>query len=154
MQNPKVFDDVHFQDLMGEIHGHAANKRGEIKSLMQTLADMITKPTDAAIIAPLVREFMEVAVKNDEHLVKMAAIMQRLMTAETASGGGSLESILTEDEKDELLEEAKELQKAASKEALGELALVTEETREVTALAKKAKKAVKKVQDGSKEATQ
>lgn len=153
MKNPEVFNGLYFQDLMKEIHGHAGNKRSEIKTLMDTLAGMITKPQDAAIIAPLVREFMEVAVKNDEHLVKMATIMQRLMAADVQGGGGSLESWLTEDEKSALLEEAKQIKDAAITDASEELSLAIEETQEVEELAKKAKKAVAKVKDGTNQTT-
>lgn len=153
MKNPEVFEGLRFQDLMKEIHGHAGHKRDEIKTLMDTLASMITKPQDAAIIAPLVREFMEVAVKNDEHLVKMATIMQRLMAADVQGGGGSLESFLTEDEKNALLEEAKQIKDAAQAEAVEELSLAVDETQEVEKLVKKAKKAVAKVKDGANKTT-
>ena len=50
---------------------------------------------------PVIKELMEVAVKNDEHLVKLAGVLQRIMTRSTGiSDEGSL---LTESEKEDLL---------------------------------------------------
>ena len=103
MKNPEVFEGKSFQDILKEIHEHSATKRSEIKTLMETLAGMIKGPHDAAIIAPLVREFLEVAVKNDEALVKIAVIIQRLMTAEATATGQGLDQLLSEAAKKKLL---------------------------------------------------
>lgn len=149
MKNPEVFEGKSFQDILKEIHGHSASKRTEIKTLMQTLADMITSPNDAAIIAPLVREFLEVAVKNDEALIKIAVIIQRLMTAEATATGGGLDEILTEEDKKKLLDEVKETQEEAGKSALEELRLVVETSAETENLAEKTKKVVAQVKKGT-----
>jgi len=145
MKNPEVFEGKSFQDILKEIHGHSASKRSEIKTLMETLADMIKTPHDAAIIAPLVREFLEVAVKNDEALVKIAVIIQRLMTAEATVTGQSLDQILSDDDKKKLLEEVQEIQEEAGNSALEELKLAVEKQDETEELAEKTKKAVSKL---------
>ena len=153
-KNPVVFEGTHFQDILKEIHTHAAAKRGQIKDLMDTLAQMIKTPHEAAIIAPLVKDYLDVAVRNDEHLVKIAAIVQRLIATEiNSSGGSSLDSILTDEEKEKLLEEAKEAQTLAREEALDELHKAVVEDAEMNQLAKKAKKALKKVAPQSKSST-
>jgi uncharacterized protein YaeQ len=46
---------------------------------------------------------MEVSVKNDEHLVKLAAVIQRMVSKTTEEGS----SFLTDEEKDALLKEIK-----------------------------------------------
>jgi len=145
MRNPEVFDGKNFQDIMREIHEHAANKREQIKTLMDTLSKMITSPHDAAVVAPLVREFMDVAVKNDEHLVKMATIIQRLMTAETHATGHALDALLTEDEKKMLLEEARATAEDAAVDAVTELEEAIAEGEEVRKLAEKTKEVVSKI---------
>ena len=50
---------------------------------------------------------MEVSVKNDEHLVKMAAVVQRAMSRTTESSEGIL---LTKEEKQQLLDSVNEMQ--------------------------------------------
>jgi hypothetical protein len=145
MKNPEVFEGKSFQDILKEIHGHSASKRKEIKTLMETLADMINTPHDAAIVAPLVREFLEVAVKNDEALVKIAVIIQRLMTAEATATGSGIDELLSEDDKQKLLDEVKESQDEANKSALEELAQAVEKSDETEALAEKTKEVVNQV---------
>ena len=49
----------------------------------------------------------EVAVKNDEHLIKMAAIVQRAMTR---SENENTVSLLTEQEKKQLLDSVQDLE--------------------------------------------
>jgi hypothetical protein len=145
MRNPEVFEGKNFQDIMREIHEHAANKREQIKMLMDTLSKMITSPHDAAVVAPLVREFMDVAVKNDEHLVKMATIIQRLMTAETHATGHALEELLTEEEKRTLLDEVKASAEEAAVDAVTELEEAIAADEEVRQLTEKTKEAVSKI---------
>jgi uncharacterized protein YaeQ len=48
---------------------------------------------------------MEVSVKNDEHLVKLAAVVQRMVSKTTEEGS----SFLTDEEKDALLKEIKSI---------------------------------------------
>ena len=48
---------------------------------------------------------MEVAVKNDEHLVKLAAVIQRMVSNKNEDGN----SFLTDEEKDNLLREIKSI---------------------------------------------
>ena len=58
---------------------------------------------DAAVIVPLIKEYMEVAVKNDEHIVKVVAVLQRLIS--TGMRGTEDGDVLTEAEKEQLLHE-------------------------------------------------
>ena len=55
---------------------------------------------------------MEISVKNDDQLIKMAAIVQRLSTGATSSGGGGL---LTEEEMEQLQQVAEEISKTVEK---------------------------------------
>jgi len=142
MQNPEVFEGKSFQALLKDIYDNSNAKKIQIKTLMDALANMLQQPnstpTDVAIIAPLVKDFLEVAVKNDDHLVKIAAIMQRLISAETsavAAGG----EFLTDNERAELLKEAEE-------EMLEEMQIVIEEDEEVSNLKKKSDSVVRKLE--------
>ena len=65
---------------------------------------LIKNASDATIIVPLIKEYLDVAVKNDDHLVKLTAITQRyISTTQTISGEASL---LSDEEKKELLDMA------------------------------------------------
>ena len=69
---------------------------------------MIKNIGDATVIVPLIAEYLDVSVKNDDHLVKMAAIVQRAMVRTGQSEGKG--AILTEEEKKQLIEVAQELE--------------------------------------------
>ena len=143
MRNPEVFEGKSFQDLLKDIYDNSRAKKAQIKTLMDVLAEMLKKPTarptDAAVIAPLVKEFLDVAVKNDEHLVKIATIMQRLMSAETvATGAGGISDILSEDEKNRLLEEVE-------KEVSEDFKLSVEEEKQIDDLKEKTQTTLKKL---------
>ena len=108
MKNPEVFEGKSFQDILKEIYTQAVKKRKSIETLMDTIADMIEKPNDAAILVPVVRDLIDIGIKNDEHLVKIATIVQRLMTAGESSGQESGEWVLSQEDRDALMKEAKE----------------------------------------------
>ncbi len=55
---------------------------------------------------------MEISVKNDDQLIKMAAIVQRLSTSISSSGDGGL---LTEEEMSQLMDVAEEISKTVEK---------------------------------------
>ena len=69
---------------------------------------MIQNIGDATIIVPLIKEYLDVAVKNDDALVRMAAIVQRAMSR---SDSGELDALLlTEEEKKQLIETMSEVE--------------------------------------------
>ena len=55
---------------------------------------------------------LEVGVKNDEHLIKMVAVVQRLLTG---GGGGSDSGALTEEEFEQLQQAAEDISKSLEK---------------------------------------
>jgi hypothetical protein len=63
---------------------------------------------DATVIVPLIKEYLEISVKNDDHLVKLAAIVQRLMSSTSSGGDDDSGYGMTEAEKRHLLKEAEE----------------------------------------------
>ena len=125
MQNPEVFEGTTLQDLLKEIHSLAEQRRIQITTVMDVLAKLITNTNDAAVIAPLVKDYMDVNVRSDEALVKIATIKQRLMAAEKLAGGGGGD-ILTDEEKDSLLTNLREAEKQAEEEAEETLSVVLE----------------------------
>ena len=108
-----IFDDKSFGDLLKEIHGNQKKKATQIASMIAELRPLIQSLGDATVVVPLIKEYMEISVKNDDHLIKMAAIVQRLSTSGTSSGDGGL---LTEDEMAQLQELTEEIAKTVESE--------------------------------------
>lgn len=103
-----LFDDKSFSDLMRDIYMNTKKKETQITGLIDQLKPMIRNMTDASMMVPLIKEYLEVSVKNDDNLVKLTAIVQRLLVSSskntpTDDGG------LSEDEKQQLLAAAQDL---------------------------------------------
>ena len=111
--NQLIFDDTSFSDLLKEIHGNQKKKAKQLASLIAELRPLVQSLGDATVVVPLIKEYMEISVKNDDQLIKMAAIVQRLSTSSTSGGDGGL---LTEDEMAQLQELTEEIAKTVESE--------------------------------------
>ena len=107
-----LFDDKSFSDLLKEIHKNQSKKSKQLASLIAELRPLITSLGDATVVVPLIKEYMEISVKNDDQLIKMAAIVQRLSTGVSSTGDGGL---LTEEEMEQLQSVAEEISKTVEK---------------------------------------
>jgi hypothetical protein len=93
-----------FSDLLKEIYDNQKKKEMQISALIGELKPLINDIGDATLIVPLIKEYMELGIKNDEQLIKMVNIAQRAL----ASGKSEEESFgMTDDEKAQLLSEVK-----------------------------------------------
>ena len=110
--NQIIFDDKSFSDLLKEIHGNQKKKAKQLASLIAELRPLVQSLGDATVVVPLIKEYMEISVKNDDQLIKMAAIVQRLSTGSATGGDGGL---LTEEEMDQLMDVAEEIAKTVEK---------------------------------------
>ena len=106
--NQIIFDDKSFSDILKEIHKNQSKKSKQLASLIAELRPLITSLGDATVVVPLIKEYMEISVKNDDQLIKMAAIVQRLSTGNINSGDGGL---LTEEEMAQLQDLTEEIAK-------------------------------------------
>ena len=103
----EIFKGTTFSDLMKDIYHNSKKKERQINTLIQELQPLIKNIGDATIIVPLIKEYLDVSVKNDDALVKLAAVVQRLVSSENKITGES-EFGLSEEERKQLLETAEE----------------------------------------------
>lgn len=101
----EIFDGKTLSDLFSEIYKNTDSKRQQINTFVSKLVMLIRTPEDAAVIGPVIKDFIEVNVKNDEHLVRVAQIAQRIVGA--VSKGESIDGLLSEAEKQALLGDLK-----------------------------------------------
>ena len=97
----EIFGSKKFSDLLKDIYDNQKKKDRQINLLIADLKPLIKNISDAAILVPVIKDYMEVSVKNDEHLVKMAAVIQRMVSNKNEEGN----SFLTDEEKEALLKE-------------------------------------------------
>ena len=110
--NQILFDDKSFGDLLKEIHGNQKKKAKQLASLIAELRPLVQSLGDATVVVPLIKEYMEISVKNDDQLIKMAAIVQRISTGNANTGDGGM---LTDTEMEQLQDMAEEIAKTVEK---------------------------------------
>ena len=104
--NIELFKGKSFSDLLKDIYSNSQKKDRQINVLISELRPLIKNIGDATVIDPLIKEYLEVGVKNDEHLVKLAAVVQRLISTNNKVQSETGQSwMLSDEEKRQLLEE-------------------------------------------------
>ena len=103
----ELFEGKSFSSLLEDIYKNSKKKELQINTLISELKPLIQNIGDATIIVPLIKEYLEVSVKNDDALVKLAAVVQRLVSSSNKEDDGN-EFGLSEEERKRLLEEAEE----------------------------------------------
>ena len=101
----ELFKGTNFSDLMRDIYHNSKKKARQIDSLIKSLEPMIKNTGDATVVVPMIKDYLEVSVKNDDALVKLAAVVQRIVSANNKEDDGN-EYGLTDEERSRLLAEA------------------------------------------------
>mgnify|MGYP000865019878 FL=1 len=113
----EIFDGKSLSDLFSEIHSNSSTTRAQVKALIGELKPLIENIGDATLIVPMIKEYMEIGVKNDEALIKLATIVQRIESAAAKGEGGDLfdfESL------QDLLEESEDINQEVDNKEEGE----------------------------------
>tara|TARA_R100001509_G_scaffold41780_2_gene22423 strand:+ start:777 stop:1145 length:369 start_codon:yes stop_codon:yes gene_type:complete len=103
----EIFKGKSLSDLFSEIYDNSKETKSQVRALIGELKPLIENIGDATLIVPMIKEYMEIGVKNDEHLIKLATVIQRL-EAITAKGGDG--EMFNFDDLQELLQESEEIQ--------------------------------------------
>jgi len=111
----ELFKGTNFSDLMRDVYHNSKKKSRQIDTLIKSLEPMIGNVGDATVIVPLIKDYLEVSVKNDDALVKLAAVVQRVISA--TGKEDDTEFGLTDDERRRLLEEAEKEIKIIQKDS-------------------------------------
>ena len=98
----EIFDGKSLSSLFKDIYENTEFNRKQLEVLTKELVQFIKDGDTAIQIVPMIKEYLEINVKNDDQLVKMAGIVQRLIAAESR-GGAEDEYGLSDDEKQQLL---------------------------------------------------
>jgi len=100
-----VFGNKKFSDILSEIYDNQKTKQQQIGGLISELKPLINDIGDATLIVPLIKEYMEIGVRNDEQLIKMATIIQRVLNNSISDDPTGI----TDAEKEQLMAELDKL---------------------------------------------
>ena len=98
----EVFDGKSLSDLFKDIYENTQTNKKQLEVLMQEVVGFIKDGDTAVQIIPMLKEYLEINVKNDDQLVKMAAVVQRIISSEQKGGVGE-EFGLSDSEKEQLM---------------------------------------------------
>jgi hypothetical protein len=112
--NSSVFGDKKFSDLLEEIYNNQKKRDAQVTALISELKPLIQEIGDATLVVPLIKDYMEIGVKNDDSLIKMATIVQRVLQHENNEDGNLG---ISEEEKEQLLAEMEKLTGKKDKDA-------------------------------------
>jgi cell division FtsZ-interacting protein ZapD len=107
-----VFGSTSLSDLFKQIHKNNKDIDKQIGEFIDTLKPMASSNAGSAVmLMPTVKDLIDVNVKNNEQLIKMAAIAQRAATVSNNSNN----ELIDMSEIEALLAEQKEVQEQGKK---------------------------------------
>lgn len=109
----ELFPGKNLSGLFQDIYNNQITKKERISQLIADLKSKIKHNGDVAIIGPIIKDLIDTSVKNDDHLVKLATIAQRIMLANNKSSGD--DGFLTDEEKAQLLKDLEEAKQEVEK---------------------------------------
>jgi hypothetical protein len=97
----KLFDGKDLSSLFKDIYENQQAKKKNISDMIESLRKLIKNVGEATVLAPIIRDLIDSSIKNDDHLIKLATIAQRLSIADSKSIGE--DGWLSEAEKAQLI---------------------------------------------------
>tara|TARA_Y100000385_G_C12933257_1_gene567718 strand:- start:45 stop:437 length:393 start_codon:yes stop_codon:yes gene_type:complete len=98
----EIFKGKSLASLFQDIYENQNYNRQQLDVLTKNITAMVKDGDTAIQIVPMIKEYLEINVRNDELLVKLAAIVQKIISAE-GKGESESEFGLSENEKEQIL---------------------------------------------------
>ena len=99
----EIFKGKTLGDVFKDIYDNSKTNKSQLEVLMKEVVGFIKDGDTAVQIIPMLKEYLEINVKNDEQLVKLATIVQRITAAEKRVSDSGDEFGLSEAEKEQLM---------------------------------------------------
>jgi hypothetical protein len=106
MSDYKIFKEKSLSDLFEDIYNNSSDNKKQLDVLIREVVTFIKDGDTAVQLIPAIKEYLDIKVKNDDQLVKMAGIVQRLISGEQ-KGSSESEFGLSDSEKEDLLKSLK-----------------------------------------------
>lgn len=100
----ELFKGKTMSALFQDIYTNQNQKKRKISDLINDVKDLIKTPGDIGNVGMLLRDLLDTSVRNDEHLLKLAQVAQKIMSADNKTVGD--EGFLSAAEKEQLLRDA------------------------------------------------
>jgi len=104
----EVFEGKTLSDIFKDIYDNSNKNKKQLEVLMKEVVGFIKDGDTAVTIIPMLKEYLEINVKNDEQLIKLATIVQRIATQQKSSNSDD-EFGISDKEKEQLLASIQEV---------------------------------------------
>lgn len=112
--NFELYDGKSFRDLCRDIVANQSNRKDQIEVFIGDLRPLIKTANDALQVVPLIKQYIDAGIYNDEALIKLAQICQRIMALQAQAEADGSSYGLSENEKKELMATINEIGKTDS----------------------------------------
>ena len=115
----EIFKGKSLSSLFQDIYENQNYNRKQLDVLTKNITSMIKDGDTAVQIVPMIKEYLEINVRNDELLVKLANIVQKIISSEN-KGEAEREFGISELEKQDIMNtilehDTKDLQETSDK---------------------------------------
>ena len=100
----EIFEGKSLSDVFKDIYDNSKTNKQQLEVLMKEVVGFIKDGDTAIQIIPMLKEYLEINVKNDEQLVKLATVVQRIIASEKRISDSGDEFGLSENEKQQLMD--------------------------------------------------
>jgi len=126
-KDTKIFEDKSLSDVFSDIYNNSKHKQVKIDGILDNVKDVLKDVSSASLLLPIIKEVLEISVKNDEQLVKLAGIIQKLLDKKEVSSDPT--QLFTLEEKRELLNRAKNENEIDVDEKIEKLSTMVEQAK-------------------------
>jgi hypothetical protein len=110
----EICDGKTFRDLCRDILDRSSSKKNQMDMLYSDMRTHIVDAPSALNFVPVLKSLIDTGIKNDEQLVKLATVLQRLQSTQIEASGGDGVG-LSEEEKNQLMKEVDDISKEIDK---------------------------------------
>jgi len=132
--DPEIFEGKTFSSLARDIYSNSSHKKEQINQIIKDLHTMVKDVGSATVVAPMIKDYLDVGVKNDDQLIKLSAVLQRVISSGSSPDSDFSAGGLSDAEKEDLLNSVRdELSETVeeSKQITKELSSLKDKTDEV-----------------------
>ena len=101
--NKEIFKGKSISDLMEEAYKDKQEKHKQLKGMISMLKDLINDGGDAVMMVPLIKDIMDLSIKNDDVLIRLLGIIQKIEASSSRILDNS-DGVLSEKDKQLLFE--------------------------------------------------
>ncbi len=86
-QDNKIeINDETLSEILSKSYESSLTKDEQLKKIIELLTEKLNRDSDESIaLAPLLREFLELSIKNDDQIIKIASVLQRTLSKNNSS---------------------------------------------------------------------